>query len=163
LKIVFLLLILLLFLLKIFILFYFNFIFDNLFKGLLNNLITYHSSIFFDSANLEGQNGHTIVNCSFENIKSTDEWPGAISIYDANAKYNITDCFFRNISNNFSSSVKAGAINCEMNNTNNYGYHNISRNTFIEIKTNKSVITLIGNFSSLIFSYNSFYNVSSSG
>jgi hypothetical protein len=46
-----------------------------------------------------------------------------------------------------------------MNNIN--GHYNISENTFIEIKTNRSVINLNGTFSSFIFSYNSFYNVSS--
>jgi hypothetical protein len=138
----------------------FYFIFYNLFKGLFANHTTSLSAVFFDSANLIGQNGHTIVNCSFEDMKSTGEWPAAISIFDSNQKYNIMNCYFRNISNSFSS-VRAGAINCEMNNNN--GHYNISGNTFIEIKTNKSVINLNGSFSSLIFSYNSFYNVSSSG
>jgi hypothetical protein len=133
-----------------------------LFKGFFTNLTSNLSAIFFDSANTIGSNGHTTVNCSFEDMKSTGEFAASIGIFDPNAKYNITNCFFRNISND-NSNVRAGAINCEMNNSNQYGYHNISGNTFIEIKTNKSVIYLNGNFSSLIFSYNSFYNVSSSG
>jgi hypothetical protein len=49
-----------------------------------------------------------------------------------------------------------------MNNNNNFNIgYNISGNTFIEIKTNKSAIQLAGSFSSLIFTNNSFYNVSS--
>jgi hypothetical protein len=129
-----------------------------LFKGLCNNLTSNISSILFDIANNEGQNGHTIVNCSFEYTKSTGEFPGGIGIFDSNLKYNITNCYFRNISNS-NDNHRAGAINCEMNNNN--GHYNISENTFIEIKTNKSVVMLNGTFSSLIFTYNSFYNVSS--
>jgi hypothetical protein len=93
-------------------------------------------------------------------MKSTGEFAASIGILDPNTKYNITNCFLKNISNS-AGNVRAGGINCEMNNTNNYGYHNISGNIFIEIKTNKSVMNLNGSFSSLIFSYNSFYNVSS--
>jgi hypothetical protein len=48
-----------------------------------------------------------------------------------------------------------------MRNNTNYGYFNISGNTFIEARTNKSVIVFSGNFLSLIFTNNSFYNVSS--
>jgi hypothetical protein len=95
-------------------------------------------------------------------MKTTGEFPAGIGIFDANSKYNITNCFFKNFSSN-NGNVKAGAINCDMRNNNNHGYHNISGNTFIEIKTSKSAIYLNGSFLSLIFSYNSFYNVSSSG
>jgi hypothetical protein len=144
----------------LFLLFLFLFLFFifNLFKGLFTNLTTNLSAVFFDLANDEGQNGHITVNCTFLDMKSTGEFPGGIGILDHNSKYNITNCYFRNISNS-ANNVRGGAINCEMNNNN--GFYNISENTFIEIKTNKSVINLIGSFSSLIFSYNSFYNVSS--
>jgi hypothetical protein len=92
---------------------------------------------------------------------STSEMPAAISNYDYTTKYNITNCFFKNISSNHNN-PRGGAINCFMNNNNNYNIgYNISGNTFTEIKTNKSVIQLSGSFSSLIFNYNSFYNVSS--
>jgi hypothetical protein len=46
-----------------------------------------------------------------------------------------------------------------MSNTN--GYYNIFENTFSFISTNKSVLILYGIFSSLLFSYNTFYNVNS--
>jgi hypothetical protein len=118
------------------------------------------SAIFIDSSNQESSNGHKIVNCSFENLRDTGMWPASIGVYDLNAKYNLTECFFRNISSN-NGSIRAGAINCDMTIRNDDGYFNISGNTFIEIKTNKSVVLLYGSFLSLIFSYNSFYNVSS--
>jgi hypothetical protein len=129
---------------------------------LFSNLTSSISAIFFDIANTISENGHKVVNCSFEKMKSIGEYPISIGVFDPYSKYNITNCFFRNLSSN-SSNIRGGAINCEMINNNNYGYYDISGNTFIDIKTNKSVITLNGSFSSLIFSYNSFYNVSSSG
>jgi hypothetical protein len=92
-------------------------------------------------------------------MKSTGEYPGSIGNYDANQKFNITNCFFKNISSSHNS-PRGGAIYCNMNNNINIGYY-VSGNTFIEIKTNKSAIQLNGSFSSLIFTSNSFFNVSS--
>jgi hypothetical protein len=114
------------------------------------------AAVFIDNCNAEGST--KVVNCSFEDMQSTGNWPAAIGVYDFTTRYNVTHCFFRNLSCTVQSPY-AGAINCYM--TNNIGYYNISENTFIEIKTNKSAIQLNGSFSSLIFSYNSFYNVSS--
>jgi hypothetical protein len=131
-------------------------------KGIFINLTSNYSAIVFDTANISSKNGHICINCSFENLKSTGECPGSIGIFDANTKYNITNCFFFNISNDYNN-PRAGGVNCEMNNNNNNGYYNVSRNTFVEIKTNKSVMIIIGSFSSVIFTYNSFYNVSSTG
>jgi hypothetical protein len=99
------------------------------------------------------------VNSSFEDMKSLGSYSPVVGVWDTNQKYNITNCFFTNFS--CSSSSKAGAAYYVMTNNNNFGYFNISGNTFIEIKTNKSVMNLNGSFSSLIFSSNSFYNVSS--
>jgi hypothetical protein len=134
--------------------------FDNLFKGLFANYTSSLSAVFLDGCNSSSPNGHKICNCSLESLRGTSEWPGSIAICDANSRYNITNCFFRNISSSYNN-PRGGAVNCDMRNNNNYGYFNISGNTFTEIKTNKSVIQLSGNFSSLIFSSNSFYNVSS--
>jgi hypothetical protein len=95
-----------------------------------------------------------------ENMTSTSEYPAAIRNYDSTTKYNITGCIIRNITSSHGS-PRAGAINCYMNNNNNFNiWYNISENTFIEIKTNKSVTQLAGSFISLSFSYNSFYNIS---
>jgi hypothetical protein len=58
------------------------------------------------------------------------------------------------------SSLHAGAVYYYMDTFGN-GYYNIKGNTFSEISTNKSVLVLLGTFSSLLFSYNTFYNVSS--
>jgi hypothetical protein len=68
--------------------------------------------------------------------------------------------FFKNISNNYIpySPLRAGAIRYCMKKNNHY---NISYNTFLHISTNKSVLVIFGYFSSLSFTYNSFYNVSS--
>jgi hypothetical protein len=93
-------------------------------------------------------------------MTSTTEYPAAIGCYASSAKYNISNCFFKNISSSHNS-PRAGAINIYMINSLGIGY-NISGNTFIEVKTNKSVIHLNGGFPSLTFSHNSFYNVSSS-
>jgi hypothetical protein len=89
-----------------------------------------------------------------------DDW-SVIDIYNSNEKCNITDCFFKNLSTDHNN-PRAGVINFNMN-SNNFANHNLSGNTFIDIKTNKSAVVHIGSFSSLIFSYNSFYNVSSEG
>jgi hypothetical protein len=145
------------FLLKIVFIF---FVFGNLFKGLFANCTTSASAVFFDTSNSTSSNGHKIINCSFENLRGTIVHPGSIGCHDPIAKYNVTLCFFRNISNT-NSSAWGGAFHCNMNNNNNFGYYNVTGNTFIEIRTNKSAVQLNGTFSSLVFSYNSFYNVSS--
>jgi hypothetical protein len=44
-----------------------------------------------------GEYGHIIINCSFEDLKSTGEFPGGIGILDPNQKFNITNSYFRNI------------------------------------------------------------------
>jgi hypothetical protein len=130
--------------------------------GLFANYTSSLSSIFFDSGNTSSTNGHKIINSSFENMRSTGEYPAAIGIYfyGSNQKCNVTDCFFRNISSSANNAL-AGAIYHILYNTNNVAYYNISGNTFIEIKTNKSALVFSGSFSSLIFNYNTFYNVSS--
>jgi hypothetical protein len=120
------------------------------------------SAIFTDSSDPESSNGHKIVNCSFENMRGTGEFQAPIGVWDVNAKYNVTKCFFRNISSSYGSNLRAGAFQCNMNN-NKFGYYNVTGNIFIEIKTNRSAVQLVGSFLSLIFSYNSFYNVSSTG
>ncbi|MDR2831044.1 MAG: hypothetical protein LBB45_08460 [Methanobrevibacter sp.] len=117
------------------------------------------SAVFSDTANGGSSNGHKISNCSFENLRGTGEFPATIGVYDNNAKYNVTECFFRNISSTHASR-RAGGFQCNMNNNNNFGYYNVTANTFIEIRTNRSTIQLTGSFSSLIFDSNSFYNVS---
>jgi hypothetical protein len=116
----------------------------------------------FDDSSGGSMNGHKVINCSFENVQSNMDMPPGIGIYTAGThpKYNITDCFFRNLSST-DGNVRGGAINCDMRIRNNDGYFNISGNTFINVKTNISVVTLSGNFLSLTFIYNSFYNVSS--
>jgi hypothetical protein len=48
-----------------------------------------------------------------------------------------------------------------MSNNNNFGYYNVTGNTFIEIKTNRSAVQLVGSFLSFKFNNNSFCNVSS--
>jgi hypothetical protein len=129
-------------------------------KGLLVNYTASLSAVFSDTANSSSSNGHKFINSSFENLKSTGEHPASIGVWDANAKYNVTNCFFRNISGTLGN-PRAGSFHCNMNNNNNFGYYNLSENTFINIGTNKSAIQLSGSFSSFIFSYNSFFNVSS--
>jgi hypothetical protein len=119
-----------------------------------------HAAIFIDNTVSTALNGHKIVNCSFEDIIGTFGVPGSIGVWDSNQKFNVTNCFFRNISSNHSN-PRAGAFNCDMNNFNNFGYYNVSGNTFIDIHTNKSAARFNGTFLSLEFSYNSFYNVSS--
>jgi hypothetical protein len=124
------------------------------------NFSTACSPIFLDTADTSSLNAHKIVNCSFENIRTSSDRAAAIIVYDVNQKFNITNCFFRNILSGVNE-IRGGTFNCEMNTRSNIGYYNISGNTFIDINTNRSVILLNGTFSSLIFSYNSFYNVSS--
>jgi hypothetical protein len=97
-------------------------------------------------------------------MKSTWEYGAAVGISNDNVRYNVTDCFCKNLSNSgsyYPPNFRAGAINCNMKNNNDNGNFNISGNTFIAINLSKSVLLLSGSFSSLTFSYNSFYNVSS--
>jgi hypothetical protein len=92
-------------------------------------------------------------------LKNTNNKTGAISIESDETHINVSDNIFKNISCSGNSPL-AGAIYYYMSTISN-GYYDMSGNTFIEIKTNKSVINLVGSFSLLMFSYNSFYNVSS--
>jgi hypothetical protein len=140
----------------VYILFFMN---PVLYKGQFTAMNTGHAAVFVDIS--DSAKGHVVVNCSFENIRGTDSFAPCIHIYRANANINISDSIFKNISSS-NSSPNAGAIYYFMNTDLNNNY-SILGNTFIEIKTNKSVIQLTGSFSSLTFSYNSFYNVSSSG
>jgi hypothetical protein len=118
-------------------------------------LTTWHSAIFVD--NSDSAKGHTVVNCSFENLKGSG-YTVAIHIFNANANINISDSIFRNITTSHGAS--SGAVYYSMN-TNYKGHYNISENTFIEVSANKSVIHFVGTFLSLTFNYNSFYSVSS--
>jgi hypothetical protein len=76
--------------------------------------------------------------------------------------YFIIDDLFKGLFTNLTSNSSAVIFDIA-NTSSESGYHNISGNTFISIKTNKSAMTIIGSFSSLTFSYNSFFNVNSSG
>jgi hypothetical protein len=116
-----------------------------------------HSAVFVDNSN--SQKGQTVVNCSFENIMGTNTYCAGINIFNGNANINISCSIFKNISSSHGS-TPGGAINYAMSTTNN-GRYNISANTFIEIKTNRSVIQLSGGFTSFTFGYNLFFNVSS--
>jgi hypothetical protein len=89
-------------------------------------------------------------------LKATSEHPAAINIDNSDPNVNVTDCVFRNISNSYDS-PNAGAINYPIDNVD----YNISNNIFYDISTNRSVLSLFGSFSSLLFSDNTFYNVSS--
>jgi hypothetical protein len=132
----------------------------NLFKGLLINYTSTLGAVFSDTANAGSSNGHKFINTSFENLRGTGEFPPSIGVYDANAKYNVTECIFKNLSSTHGG-PRAGGFQCSMNNNNNFGYYNVSGNTFIEVKTNRSAVQLQGTFISFIFSYNSFFNVTS--
>jgi hypothetical protein len=116
------------------------------------------AAFYLDWADLSNGNRHKIINCSFEDLSGRLNWAATICYYRGENIYNVTNCFFRNISNTVRNDYPAGAFSYNMNNNNDY---NLSGNTFIEIKTNKSVIVFSGNSLSLIFSDNSFYNVSS--
>jgi hypothetical protein len=86
---------------------------------------------------------------------------GGIHIGYSICNINISDSVFSSISSSYTGSdLSAGAVYYNMSATSN-GYYNISGNTFSDISTNKSVLVLSGSFSSLLFSYNTFYNVSS--
>jgi hypothetical protein len=143
------------------IVYYYCYYFDIfLFKGLLTNYTPVHGAVFIDGTDGSVNNWQKIFNCSFENITGTFNSPGPIGVWEIKQKYNVTNCFFRNISST-NGDPRAGAINCDMNVNNNTGYFNISENTFFNIRTNRSTVRTTGNFLSLTFSYNSFYNVSS--
>jgi hypothetical protein len=86
-------------------------------------------------------------------------YPAAIYILVA-SDVNITDCVFRNISNN-NNYYYAGVMNYDMYTSYGRGYYNFSNNVFLEISSNDSALIISGNFNSLTFSLNNFYNVSS--
>jgi hypothetical protein len=139
--------------------YYLCFYFEKFFKGLFVNYTPSLSAVFSDTPNAGSSNGHKFINSSFENLRGTSEFPASIGVYDANAKYNVTECFFRNISSTHGS-PRAGGFQCNMSNNNNFGYYNVTANTFIEIRTNRSAVQLAGSFLSFKFNNNSFYNVS---
>jgi hypothetical protein len=104
--------------------------------------------------------GTIVINSTFLHLMCTSSYCGVIHIYDNNnGKINISDSVFTNISSS-SSSPDAGAVYYYMGTSGN-GYYNINGNTFYDISTYKSVLVLSGTFSSLLFSYNTFYNVTS--
>jgi hypothetical protein len=111
------------------------------------------------NANLSDDNGIIVSNCSFLDLFSRERPP----IMMGNCYPNITvwDCIFRNISNS-NDSPAAGGFMCNIGSSNNEaGNCNISKNIFVNMKTNGSAMYINGSFSLLIFSYNSFFNVSS--
>jgi hypothetical protein len=100
----------------VFILFYFIF-FIYLFKGLFCNFTSNGASaLFFDNSNTASTNGQNVINCSFENMTSGGIYPIVFSEYRADVKYNVTDCFFRNLSN-INSAPDGGAMRCDMSNS----------------------------------------------
>jgi hypothetical protein len=117
-------------------------------------ITTANTSAVFDGVN--------VINSTFIHLKSFYNSPTAIHIQFPSGNINISYSFFTNISSSYASSSNnyCGIICYNMSSTGN-GYYNIRGNTFSEISTNKSVLVLGGTFSSLLFSYNTFYNVSS--
>jgi hypothetical protein len=102
--------------------------------------------------------GLSVGNSTFIHIKAQSSEPPVFFITNPNANVNISDCVFTNISDSHGN-PDAGAVSYWMGSSGN-GYYNISGNTFYDISTNKSVLVLSGTFSSLLFTYNTFYNVS---
>jgi hypothetical protein len=100
-----------------------------------------------------------VINSTFTLIEGTYYQSPAIYISDSNSNINISDSVFTEISNSYSS-LYAGAVYYNMSTSGN-GYYNIKGNTFSKIHTTKSALVLYGSFSSFIFSYNTFSDVSS--
>jgi hypothetical protein len=105
--------------------------------------------------------GSNVISSTFLHLKGTDIRCGVIHIDSSSGSgnINISDSVFTNISSGYTGSPNAGAVYYYMS-TDGNGYYNISGNTFYNISTNKSVLVHYGSFSSLLFSYNTFYNVS---
>jgi hypothetical protein len=123
------------------------------------NFTTSYPAIRLENAGL--LQGVNLTNSSFTNIKATSQ-NSAIHFESSTNNNYISDSVFMNISHNVGSLVEAGAVYYNMG-TDGNGYYNIKGYTFYDISTNKSVLVLSGIFSSLLFRYNTFYNVSSTG
>jgi hypothetical protein len=128
-------------------------------KGIFTNLTTPHSAFCVGYSDRKKKDGHNIINCTFEGLRSIFLLSPALYFVTPSTSTNVSGSVFRNISNN-NSFIHAGSVYFMMT-TDYNGHYNISNNTFYCISTNTSVLVLCGSFSSLSFSYNSFYNVSS--
>jgi hypothetical protein len=93
-------------------------------------------------------------------LKSINKYSATIYLGENEGNINISDCTFTNISNNYNF-VEAGAIYIGMSFFVRHNYCIVSNNSFYDIFTNASVVELYSLFYSLLFKYNSFYNVSS--
>jgi hypothetical protein len=122
------------------------------------NLTSGNGAIYNNLTNSLNKDGHKIINCTFEHIRGTSTPSPAIYAITVSSNVNVSDCVFNNISH--SGSPSAGAIYYNMS-TDGNGHYNISGNSFFNISTNKSVLVINGIFTSLLFSYNCFCNVSS--
>jgi hypothetical protein len=128
-------------------------------KGIFTNLCSIWPAVVVSTANTSAKyDGINVANSTFSVLKRTSSQPPAIYVSYYSANINISDSIFTSISSS-SRFILAGAIYFNMSTTN--GYYNISKNTFFDISTNKSVLVLTGAFSNLTFSYNIFYNVTS--
>jgi hypothetical protein len=125
-------------------------------------LTTSYSAIFIFEANSSAVfDGTNVINSTFLHLMGTGCNCGVIQSNSISSNINISDSVFSNISSSYTySDLYAGAVYYWMGIDGN-GYYNINGNTFYDISTNKSVLALRGNFTSLLFSYNTFYNVSS--
>jgi hypothetical protein len=122
------------------------------------NFTTSYPAIRLENAGL--LQGVNLTNSSFTNIKTTSQY-SAIHFESSTNNIYISDSVFTNALSN-SSSSHAAAVYYYIS-TDGNGCYNIKGNTFYDISTNKSVLVLSGTFSSLLFRYNTFYNVSSTG
>jgi hypothetical protein len=102
--------------------------------------------------------GTNVTNSTFLHLKRTGWGSVGIQIDESSANINISDSVFTNISSSYpDSDLYAGAVYYNMSTSGN-AYYNIKRNNFSDISTNKSMLVFNGTFSSLLFSYNTFYN-----
>jgi hypothetical protein len=124
-------------------------------------MTTIYPAIYVGNGNTSAVfDGTNFINSTFLHLNGTDNNCGVIHIFGSgDGNINISDSVFSNISNSYSS-PSAGAVYYNINSSGN-GYYNIKGNTFYDISSNKSVLALSGSFTSLLFSYNTFYNVTS--
>jgi hypothetical protein len=125
-------------------------------------LSTNYCALYIYSDYKFGHDEVKVFNCTFENLRSANNYSSAICVLDIDADFNVSNSLFRNTSGKEEGDKSmAGCIYLVMN-TGIGGTYELFGNTFFNIFSNKSAVNLDGAFSSFVFANNSFSNIYSS-